>query len=234
MVLHAHPVNAGARGARRAGGEQPVAVGRRTRAARRRRRRWHSVAADDPVALGLARSAGARRATCPPRPTAGSSARRRTAGTSSCSTRCARPLALGARSGVPRTRRGAGAALVRAAAGRPAGGAHRHGHRARARRGGALLRDLPRRPAPLLAPRQADRALRVKIVERPFAEADRRALVEAGVHPVLARIYAGRRIRSAAELDYDAAALHRARPCSRASATPRSCSPTPLRRTSAC
>jgi single-stranded-DNA-specific exonuclease len=42
----------------------------------------------------------------------------------------------------------------------------------------------------------------MKIIERPYAEADRRALVEAGVHPVLARIYAGRRIRSAAELEY--------------------------------
>jgi len=47
----------------------------------------------------------------------------------------------------------------------------------------------------------------VKIVERPYLEADRRSLVEAGVHPVLARIYAARRIRSAAELKYEAAAL---------------------------
>ena len=47
----------------------------------------------------------------------------------------------------------------------------------------------------------------MKIVERPYAEADRRALVEAGLHPVLARIYAGRRIRSAAELDYQASRL---------------------------
>jgi len=42
----------------------------------------------------------------------------------------------------------------------------------------------------------------MKIVERAFAESDRRALVDAGMHPVLARVYAGRRIRSAAELDY--------------------------------
>ena len=47
----------------------------------------------------------------------------------------------------------------------------------------------------------------MKIVERPYAEADRRALMEAGVHPVLARIYAGRRIRSATELTYAAASL---------------------------
>jgi len=43
----------------------------------------------------------------------------------------------------------------------------------------------------------------VKIVERVFSEADRRALLEAGLHPVLARIYAARRIASAKELEYD-------------------------------
>ena len=47
----------------------------------------------------------------------------------------------------------------------------------------------------------------MRIVERSFAEADRRALLEAGVHPVLARVYAGRRIRSAGELAYEAAGL---------------------------
>jgi len=47
----------------------------------------------------------------------------------------------------------------------------------------------------------------VRIVARTFAEADRYALVEAGVHPLLARIYAARRIRSSAELRYDASAL---------------------------
>ena len=47
----------------------------------------------------------------------------------------------------------------------------------------------------------------MRIVERPYAEADRRALLEAGVHPVLAKIYAARRIRSAGELSYEAAAL---------------------------
>jgi single-stranded-DNA-specific exonuclease len=41
------------------------------------------------------------------------------------------------------------------------------------------------------------------LVERKFEEADRRALVAAGLHPVLARVYAARRIRSAAELDDD-------------------------------
>jgi single-stranded-DNA-specific exonuclease len=43
----------------------------------------------------------------------------------------------------------------------------------------------------------------MRLVERPYAEADRRALLAAGLHPVLARVYAARRIRSAAELDDD-------------------------------
>jgi single-stranded-DNA-specific exonuclease len=47
----------------------------------------------------------------------------------------------------------------------------------------------------------------MKIVERAYAEADRRALMEAGVHPVLARIYAARRIRSALELAYESSSL---------------------------
>jgi single-stranded-DNA-specific exonuclease len=47
----------------------------------------------------------------------------------------------------------------------------------------------------------------VRIVARTYAESDRYALVEAGVHPLLARIYAARRIRSSAELRYEASAL---------------------------
>jgi single-stranded-DNA-specific exonuclease len=47
----------------------------------------------------------------------------------------------------------------------------------------------------------------MKIVERPYQEADLRTLVAAGVHPVLARIYAARRIRSAQELAYEPASL---------------------------
>jgi single-stranded-DNA-specific exonuclease len=43
----------------------------------------------------------------------------------------------------------------------------------------------------------------MRLVERPYAEADRRALLAAGLHPVLARVYAARRIHSAAELDDD-------------------------------
>jgi single-stranded-DNA-specific exonuclease len=47
----------------------------------------------------------------------------------------------------------------------------------------------------------------VKIIERPYEETARRALEEAGIHPLLARIYAARRIRNAVELAYHPAAL---------------------------
>ena len=47
----------------------------------------------------------------------------------------------------------------------------------------------------------------MRIVERAYAESDRYALVAAGVHPLLARIYAARRIRTSAELRYEASAL---------------------------
>jgi single-stranded-DNA-specific exonuclease len=47
----------------------------------------------------------------------------------------------------------------------------------------------------------------MKLIERRYAEADRHALVEAGLHPLLARLYAARRIRSANELDYAPARL---------------------------
>ncbi|TAN53212.1 MAG: single-stranded-DNA-specific exonuclease RecJ [Betaproteobacteria bacterium] len=47
----------------------------------------------------------------------------------------------------------------------------------------------------------------MKFVIRRFAEADRQALLGAGVHPVLARLFASRRIRSATELQLDAARL---------------------------
>ena len=42
----------------------------------------------------------------------------------------------------------------------------------------------------------------MKIVERIYDDAVRRELIAHGIHPVLARIYAGRSIRSAADLDY--------------------------------
>ena len=47
----------------------------------------------------------------------------------------------------------------------------------------------------------------MKIVERPYQAETLRALIAAGVHPVLARVYAARRIRSAQELDYAPGAL---------------------------
>jgi single-stranded-DNA-specific exonuclease len=48
----------------------------------------------------------------------------------------------------------------------------------------------------------------VKIVERAWSAADRDALVAGGVHPVLARVYAGRSIKTKKDLEYDAALLH--------------------------
>jgi len=45
------------------------------------------------------------------------------------------------------------------------------------------------------------------IVERPYSDEHRQILISEGVHPVLARIYAARRIRSALELQYDASSL---------------------------
>ncbi len=47
----------------------------------------------------------------------------------------------------------------------------------------------------------------MKLLTRPYAEADREALVRAGMHPVLARVYAARRIKSATELESDPARL---------------------------
>jgi len=47
----------------------------------------------------------------------------------------------------------------------------------------------------------------MKIVERRYAEGDRKQLLEAGVHPLLARLYAARRIHSGAELAQDFARL---------------------------
>jgi len=47
----------------------------------------------------------------------------------------------------------------------------------------------------------------MKIVERPYNDNLRRMLIEGGIHPLLARIYAARRIASPAELAYTPAAL---------------------------
>src|SRR6185369_6808175 len=43
----------------------------------------------------------------------------------------------------------------------------------------------------------------MKIVTRPYAEADRLRLQDSGVHPLLARLYAARRISSAGQLEQD-------------------------------
>jgi single-stranded-DNA-specific exonuclease len=47
----------------------------------------------------------------------------------------------------------------------------------------------------------------VKIIERAYNENHRRALVDAGIHPLLAKIYAARRIASANELTYSPGGL---------------------------
>ena len=47
----------------------------------------------------------------------------------------------------------------------------------------------------------------MRIVTRAYSRADRDALVRAGVHPLLARIFAARRIRSAAELGFEVTRL---------------------------
>jgi len=47
----------------------------------------------------------------------------------------------------------------------------------------------------------------LKIIERAYNENHRRALVDAGIHPLLAKIYAARRIASATELTYRPGAL---------------------------
>jgi single-stranded-DNA-specific exonuclease len=43
----------------------------------------------------------------------------------------------------------------------------------------------------------------MKFLTRPYSESDRAALIRAGMHPVLARIYAARRIKSVTELETD-------------------------------
>ena len=48
----------------------------------------------------------------------------------------------------------------------------------------------------------------MKLTERPYAEKDRHALVSSGIHPLLARLYAARRITSAGELRYEPSGLH--------------------------
>ena len=80
---------------------------------------------------------------------------------------------------------------------------------------------------------EAGRALRMKIVERAYVESDRRALLDAGLHPVLARVYAGRRIRTASELSYGLDGLISPQALKGVDA-PRACSPTRSSSRSAC
>ncbi|MGE0875229.1 MAG: single-stranded-DNA-specific exonuclease RecJ [Burkholderiales bacterium] len=47
----------------------------------------------------------------------------------------------------------------------------------------------------------------MNIVERPWSREAHRALIDAGMHPVLARVYAARNIRARADLEHDAARL---------------------------
>ncbi len=47
----------------------------------------------------------------------------------------------------------------------------------------------------------------MRFVERAYAEADRQALLRAGVHPVLARVYAGRKVHSPDELSTEVSKL---------------------------
>jgi len=49
--------------------------------------------------------------------------------------------------------------------------------------------------------------MKLRIIERRYDEADRQALLRAGVHPVLARVYAARRIGALADLGEDPAKL---------------------------
>src|SRR5256885_7509458 len=162
---------------------KPLAVGRRGRPARSRARPGGGSTAARPAGLGRSLARAPARGRTP------SGRAGRTAGR--------------ARKG-----RDARAGVVYAASRRAARRAHRHGDGPRPRLPRRrLVRDHPRRPAPLLAPTESARALRVKIVERTYSEADRRALLEAGVHPLLARIFAARRIASADELRYEAASL---------------------------
>jgi single-stranded-DNA-specific exonuclease len=48
----------------------------------------------------------------------------------------------------------------------------------------------------------------MKIIERTWSARDRDTLLAGGIHPVLARVYAARAIRSRNELEYDPAQLH--------------------------
>src|ERR1043165_8903851 len=112
----------------------------------------------------------------------------------------ARAAGAGPQRRVRRVHRGAGKSLVPAPPLRPARRTRGHGHGARSGQPRCLVRDHSRRLAALLAPAAGAGEIRMRIVQRTYAEADHRTLVEAGVHPLLARIYAARRIRPSPRL----------------------------------
>src|SRR3954463_1994967 len=204
----APPRGEGARGAARGpAGEQYLALGRRHRAAGERA----ALAVRERRGADCARAGARRRHTRARRGGERRGLARSPAGRRPASRR-ARWLARAVVAlGGGRISGSAGAArarLVHAAARAAARRSRRHAHHPCAGRGRVRgLRDDSRRPATLLAPTEIAGALRVKIVERSFQEIDRHALVQAGVHPLLAKIYAGRRIRSITELAYSPAAL---------------------------
>jgi single-stranded-DNA-specific exonuclease len=73
----------------------------------------------------------------------------------------------------------------------------------------------------------------MKIVARDIPPRTAWALEQAGVHPLLARLFAARGVRAKDELDDGLALLLPPTPCA-ARATPPCCWPTPSRRTGAC
>ena len=191
MLLHSHRGQRGARGARRARGEQPLVLGRRPAAGQRRKAagspwpaqiRWHS-------AWRASRARAARR--CP----------RTLSAWLEQSPEDGRHLVI-LEPTVEALERDWFAPLAAALRAGRIGMLSLHVPDA-----GALVRDRARRPAPLLAPPQGAGKLRMKLVERRYTERDRQALVAAGVHPLLARLYAARRIASASELRYEPANL---------------------------
>ena len=176
------PGEHGARSARRSRGQQRLALGRGRRCRARRSGPWQSVSADDPVALGLARLAGMRHRA----PGAGAAAWLERAPEDGRhlvvldGLRGAHALgdaeALAARALQELERNWFAPLLAALRAGR-IGMLTVHVPDA-----GASFETRARRPAPLLAPAAAagelpddGRIARMKIVTRPYAEADRAA-----------------------------------------------------------
>ena len=231
MVLHAHPVNE-AREARGEPAVNSVWLWGAGRAPRSKRTRWQSVSADDPVALGLARVAGARHRALPPRPPTWLERCRRTAAISSCSMRCARRSRSSETRRIPGAARRAGSATGSRRCSPPARRAHRHGHDPRARR-----RRVRRPSKPSAATCGASGAGRSR---SSTTHEDRRAAVRRNRPPRAGRrracircsrkIYAARRIRSAAELAIRPGALLPPHAAERRRAERRACSPMPSRR----